>query len=73
MGTLVDIIDPCEIAAVRASPVLLPAEILAAKSAKPVILAPSIVVPCGPGTLASITGGTGVMWIVIRRSNLNAE
>jgi hypothetical protein len=31
---------------------------------------PSVVVACAPGTLASVTGGTGVMWIVIRRPKM---
>lgn len=43
------------------------AEILASKSAKFIILPPSAAVACAPGTLASATGGTCVMWIVIRR------
>jgi hypothetical protein len=43
------------------------AEILAGKSARFVILPPSAAVACAPGTLASVTGGTGEKWIVIRR------
>jgi hypothetical protein len=46
---------------------LSPAEILASKSAGFVILPPSTAVAFAPGTLASVTGGTGEMWIVIRR------